>query len=137
MTHHLADLDTSATDDMIARAIAGHLLNTDNPGGPFKLAYQHEAKDAPPPHSCDRIIHNLKLCVVDRKDKEWCRTWILEALGKGLYVSRYSGGSGFFTPVAGGSIKGARHTLDARKRMAEFDATRVAGTGYLDDEIPF
>jgi hypothetical protein len=138
--HHLADLDVNSTDDQIARAITGHLLNSENPGGPFKLAYKFEGvKDGPPPHQCDKIIGGQKLCAVDRANKEWCRQWILDALGKGLYVQRYSGaaGSGYFQPIAGGSVESARFTIKTRARMAEFDKTRTAPKGYIDDDIPF
>jgi hypothetical protein len=131
MTHHLAALDSDATDDQLARAITGYLLNAENPAGPFKLAYKHNANKDAPPHVCDRIVQGHTMCAVERKDKEWCRTWLIEALAKGLYVQRFSG-QGYFTPIAGGSVAEARKTIEARKRMADFDAKRT-----LDDEIPF
>ena len=134
---HLADLDLNATDDLIARTITGHLLRVENPAGPFKLAYKFEGvKDGPPPHHCDTIMGGMKLCAIDRADKEYCRQWIIDALLKGLYVQRFVG-RGYYTPVAGGSIESARFTIRTRERMKEFDAKRTAPDGYIDDDIPF
>jgi hypothetical protein len=132
--HHLAELGSDATDDQIARAITGYLLNVGNPSGPFKLAYKFDAKSGPPPLHCDRIVQGHTLCAVDRRDKEWCRSWLLQALAKGLYVQRFDG-NGYFTPIAGGGVAEARKTIAARERMADFDAKRVLPG--VDDEIPF
>lgn len=133
--HHLADLTANADDESIARAITGYLLNAENPAGPFKLGYDFDATKDKPPHHCDRIANGHKLCVIERTDKEYCRQWIVDALKLGLYVQRYRG-SGYSTPIAGGSIKNARQTIETRERMASFDATR---TMPIDDdsEIPF
>ena len=136
MTHHLANLDASATDEQLSNAIAGYLLNTDNPAGPFKLGYEFDANKAPPPVKCDVLARGRKLCTIERKDKEAARAWIKDVLSQGLYVQRFVG-NGFHTPVAGGSLKSARDTILARTRMADFDAKRTAPDGYLDDEIPF
>jgi hypothetical protein len=136
MTHHLAALDSDATDDQLARAITGYLLNAENPAGPFKLAYKFNANDAPPPVQCDRIVAGHTMCAIERKDKEQARKWIKDVLAAGLYVQRFEG-KGYHTPVAGGSLKDARDTIAARERMADFDAKRTAPDGYLDDDIPF
>jgi hypothetical protein len=138
MAHHLAEFDSDATDEIIAAAIAGYLLNI-QPAGPFKLAYKFDANSAPPPVKCDRIVQAHTMCAIERKDKEQCRKWLLEVLKAGLYVQRFTG-KGYFTPVAGGSVKDARDSIAARLRMADFDAKRTTPNGYLDDdesEIPF
>ena len=138
MTHHLKQLGSDATDDQIARAITGHLISAHNPLGPFKLAYKFDANNAPPPHHADVLVQGKKLCAVSRRDKEWSKKWILEALLKGLYVQRFSDDRGYFTPTAGGSIVEARQTIASRERMADFDAKRTMPGADMDDaEIPF
>jgi hypothetical protein len=134
--HHLADLTRASTDGDIARAITGYLLNEHNPAGPFKLAYEFDAKNNKPPHHCDRIVNGHTACAIERSDKEWCRTWLLIALNQGLYVQRYAPTSGWHNPIAGGSIKNARQTIETRERMADFDAKRTMPM-TPDDEIPF
>jgi hypothetical protein len=137
LTHYLANLTSTATDDEIAAAIADHLLRVDNPAGPFKLAYEHPAWDRPPPIPCDHIERSATLCSIERADPKWCRDWLLKVLRAGLLVHRFAG-RGFYQPVAGASIKTARESIRTRERMAAFDATRTAPDGYLDnDEIPF
>jgi hypothetical protein len=130
--HHLADLDASATDEQLGRAICGHLLNAHNPAGPFKLGYKFDATKDAPPLKCDVLMQGHQLCTIERKDKEFCRMWILSALTLGLYVQRFAD---WRTPVAGGSIKRARETIATRARMADFDAARTINPD--DDEIPF
>lgn len=133
MTPHLAGLDGTATDEQLSNVIAAYLLSAENPAGPFKLGYDFNALTAPPPVKCDIQAQGHTICAIERTDKGVARAWIKDVLAKGLYVQRYVG-SGWRTPVAGGSIKSARYTLEVRERKRLlWDQT----TPQDDDEIPF
>ncbi len=124
MKKKIDNLAADSTDAEVAAAIADDLLNAGHPGGPFVLGYNFDAKRAPPPIKCDKLVREATLCTVDRSNKQWCRQWLVEVLVFGLYVQRYAGRS-YFTPIAGGSIKEVRQRI--KRRSCPID----------DDEIPF
>lgn len=121
-------LDESATDEQIAKAIAGHLLNIYNPGGPYRLAYDYPDRTKPPPVIADKLVHKHKLACIERKDKEQARQWIVKAVLAGLTVYRYAGDD-WCTITASGSIENVKHKLDRK-----FNPPKRKD---LDDEIPF
>jgi hypothetical protein len=120
-----AGLDADSSDAEFVRVISKYLLDAGNPAGPFQLAYEFDARHAPPPVRCDRIMRGGKLCAIDRRDRGFCERWVHDALGAGLYVERFSS-STFRDPIAGCSIDHIRRKLVGR---LEYDASQ--------DEIPF
>lgn len=123
-------LTEDATDEQIARAIAGHLLNIYNPGGPYRLAYDYTDHTKPPTVRADKLVHKHKLMCIERKDKEQARKWIIEAVMAGLVVHRYAGND-WRTLTASGSIESVKHKL---KRKFNPPQPRELD---LDDDIPF
>jgi hypothetical protein len=124
-------LDESASDEQIAKAIAGHLLNIYNPGGPYRLAYDYPDRTQPPPVVADKLIHKHKLACVERKEKEAARQWIIKAVMAGQTVYRYAGDD-WRTVVAAGSIHSVKYKLDRK-----FNPPKPRERTDLDDEIPF
>lgn len=128
----LDNITVDSSDSDIADAIIDHILNTHNPGGPFKLAYKFDANSGPPPVKCDRIVRDHTHCASEFQMKEKAALWLRAVLHAGLYVQRFVG-KGYFEPIAGGSIKDVRESIAAQLRRLNYSAI----PGDLDDEIPF
>jgi hypothetical protein len=126
-------LTEDATDEQIARAIAGHLLNTFNPGGPYKLGYDYRDRTQPPKVKADKLVHKHAVAGIERKDKEQARAWIVECILAGLVVRRYIG-EGWNTFCASGSITGTKRDLNRKFNPPK---QKIGGNLDDDDSVPF